>query len=896
MVDHEIDPHMGLQQGIAGIDRVPSRESIGERETWPLVALQSDYLLRDRLQQTYYRASYELGELIHEGRNTYAEFHRAIRLIQSVLETLRQDVDLLEGWIELPKFSEGYIRGIRSFLRNAFSRYSVGDEITCPYKNYDNHRWHREDVNFDHLIYSGPSPLLVNWICEISNTENVNMEFDEGVYFGDNLGEMLHRTHNCQDKGRGSGKSNEIARNFYRLIKDGKQPLYQGFIKFSRLGFIIRIYTLKCVHEITESAFTDLLELIKEAFPEAHIPLSFKAVKNVIKDLGLDYQKIHASPNNCMLFWGENEKEEVCKACNASRWIVVENKDTSDDILEQLMHKVPAKVMRYFPLKRRLQRLFMCKEYAELMTWNSSRQKKDGKLRHPADAESWKTMDAKFPHFAEDDRNVRLGLASDGFSPYRTMSTTHKSPKNSIDVFMQPLIAELKYLWDKGIETYDALAGENFNLRASILWTISDFSGYAMLSGWSTKGYLGCPNLHRHNLDVMHIEKNLCDSILGTLLNMGGKSKDHLNARFDLQEMGIRKDLHPVLTNDGKEYEIRAAIFDMRNKEKETFYAVLENAKLPYSSASNIRRSRPEASIAEGYLAEECIIFCSRFLNNDGAGKIGKYSAKSEICPQNVEYPIGSRRNKDGKAITLKDSQWMECHRYVLFNCANKEVESLLEEKVHTDDFYKWLQEQVGKKEVVSPELQILSMGPNRVDKKFSGYVINGFRFHTKFRDARCTTQNSGVFLSALTASFASSKDESPLVSEVHYYGRIEEILEIDYWGEISVVLFKCCWYQEETDLYGLIRVNFSKLCQKSDPYILASQVQQVYYLQDPVDKSYHNVIKKLPRDWYEVESPDANESPKTVCAGVEVSDVHWCRDDAPIIEILVTEEEENAS
>ena len=30
-------------------------------------------------------------------------------------------------------------------------------------------------------------------------------------------------------------------------------------------------------------------------------------------------------------------------------------------------------------------------------------------------------------------------------------------------------------------------------------------------------------NLLRHNLDVMHIEKNIVDSILGTLLNISGK-------------------------------------------------------------------------------------------------------------------------------------------------------------------------------------------------------------------------------------------------------------------------------------------------------------------------------------------------------------------------------------
>jgi len=72
------------------------------------------------------------------------------------------------------------------------------------------------------------------------------------------------------------------------------------------------MYSLKCVHGISEAGLSDILELIKDAFPEANIPLSFKAAKNTIKDLGLDYQKIHACPNNCMLFWAENEKEEAC--------------------------------------------------------------------------------------------------------------------------------------------------------------------------------------------------------------------------------------------------------------------------------------------------------------------------------------------------------------------------------------------------------------------------------------------------------------------------------------------------------------------------------------------------------------------------------------------------------
>ena len=50
--------------------------------------------------------------------------------------------------------------------------------------------------------------------------------------------------------------------------------------------------------------------------------------------------------------------------------------------------------------------------------------------------------------------------------------------------------------------------------------------------------------LVRHNLDVMHIEKNICDNILGTLLEMDGKSKDGTKARLDLEFLKIREDQH----------------------------------------------------------------------------------------------------------------------------------------------------------------------------------------------------------------------------------------------------------------------------------------------------------------------------------------------------------------
>jgi len=43
----------------------------------------------------------------------------------------------------------------------------------------------------------------------------------------------------------------------------------------------------------------------------------------------------------------------------------------------------------------------------------------------------------------------------------------------------------------------------------------------------------------------MHVEKNVYDSLIDTLLNIQGKTKDGVNARLDLVEMKIREDLTP---------------------------------------------------------------------------------------------------------------------------------------------------------------------------------------------------------------------------------------------------------------------------------------------------------------------------------------------------------------
>src|SRR3954464_4373415 len=58
-----------------------------------------------------------------------------------------------------------------------------------------------------------------------------------------------------------------------------------------------------------------------------------------------------------------------------------------------------------------------------------------------------------------------------------------------------------------------------------------------------------------HSLDLMHITKNVCESLFGTLLNMPEKTKDGPKSRNDLKFMGIRRELHPPSDDDDEPEE-----------------------------------------------------------------------------------------------------------------------------------------------------------------------------------------------------------------------------------------------------------------------------------------------------------------------------------------------------
>lgn len=150
--------------------------------------------------------------------------------------------------------------------------------------------------------------------------------------------------------------------------------------------------------------------------------------------------------------------------------------------------------------------------------------------------------------------------------------------------------------------------------------------------------------------------------------------------------------------------------------------------------------------------------------------------------------------------------------------------------------------------------MRALSMGPNRTMREYKQLVINGYRFNIHSRSVNMATQNSGVMLSATTGCYASSRDSQPRTEDLNYYGVVEKIVILDYYFKGRIALMKCDWFDTlsqsgmKTDECGFTLVNMQRYLRTEEPYILASQASQVFYVSDPLEPQWGVVVRMVPR------------------------------------------------
>ncbi|GJV81578.1 putative transposase-associated domain-containing protein [Tanacetum coccineum] len=473
-----------------------------------------------------------------------------------------------------------------------------------------------------------------------------------------------------------------------------------------------------------------------------------------------------------------------------------------------------------------------------------------------------------------------------------------------------------------------------------------------------------------HCIDFMHVEKNVCESLVRTLLNVPGKTKDGMNAQLDLAELGIKPELFARQEED--KTTLPPAGYTLTNAEKDIFYETLSNIRVPQGYCSNFSslvslkdrkliglkshdyhmlmqeflpiaiRSimhpptryaiirfcfffkficRKEISLQEldklqlelvvtlcllekffppsffdimihltVHLTREvklCGPICFRWMypfercmkvikghvrnRNRPEGCI----AEETIAEETIEF--FSEYHKTMKTIGIPPDKhntdeivpYIERHKQVL-KTKNPGKRIALLENEHSKSFAKWLREEVERelaisKDSVSETVRWISYGPRATIVKYEAYNINGYTFRTKSNDG-IVYQNSGVSVEAVDLHISK---EVATTRKAFYYGVLQEIWVLDYRFR-QIPLFKCDWVNHKAGgvkhdpNLGYTLVDLNSLGHKDDPFILASQARQVFYVKDQIDKKL-SIVFRTPTKNYKDTYDEVDEEFSTV-------------------------------
>ncbi|KAK1648789.1 hypothetical protein QYE76_066594 [Lolium multiflorum] len=406
----------------------------------------------------------------------------------------------------------------------------------------------------------------------------------------------------------------------------------------------------------------------------------------------------------------------------------------------------------------------------------------------------------------------------------------------------------------------------------------------------------------RSAIDVMHVTKNICVNLL-SFLGVYGKTNDTKEARQDQQRLKDPDDQHPEWFQGRASYaltkEEKVIFFECLSSIKvinpevlprlqndvvqclvsfelvfpPSFFNIMTHLLVhlveeisilgpvflhnmfPFERFMGVlkkyvrNRARPEGSIAKGYGNEEVIEFCVDFVPDlkpiglprsrhegrlSGKGTIGR---KSTICMDGHSLTEAHHTVLTNSSLV---APYFEKHKNILRSDNPGKPESWIR-KAHMETFGSWLRKHLMSDNVVVDQLYMLAKTPSSTITTFQGYEINGNTFYTIAQDKKSTNQNSGVRFDAATENG----------KKVTYYGYIKEIWELDYGPSFKVPLFRCKWFKltgggvKVDQQYGMTMVDFNNLGYLDEPFVLAKDVAQVFYVKDMSSKPRKRKDKK---------------------------------------------------
>ncbi|KAG7536590.1 Patatin-like phospholipase domain [Arabidopsis suecica] len=319
----------------------------------------------------------------------------------------------------------GYERGARRFVFDVAAALGDIDKIICPCKDCRNVYRHSSSDVVVHLVTRGMDEaykLRSDWYHHGDTVADGECEREVNLWNEEILELYKAAEYHDQELARNGelgdnpvADLSEIAEGednredeFLAKLADAETPLYPDCLNHSKLSAIVSLFRIKTKNGWSDKSFDELLETLPKMLPKDNVlHTSLYDVKKFLKSFDMGYEKIHACVNDCCLFRKKYKKLENCPKCNASRWKI--NMHTGE-----VKKGVPQKVLRYFPIIPRLKRMFRTEEMAKDLRWHFSNKSSDGKLRHPVDSVTWEKMNDKYPLFASEERNMRLGPDNPG--------------------------------------------------------------------------------------------------------------------------------------------------------------------------------------------------------------------------------------------------------------------------------------------------------------------------------------------------------------------------------------------------------------------------------------------------------------------------------------------------
>nr|ABB47415.1 transposon protein, putative, CACTA, En/Spm sub-class [Oryza sativa Japonica Group] len=710
---------------------------------------------------------------------------------------------------------------------------------------------------------------------------------------------------------------------FSRLVSDYKTPLYAGCkAKHTKLSVTLDLMKLKASSGWTDKSFTDLLGILKAMLPvENTLPETTYEAKQVLCPLGLEVRRIHACPNDCILYHKQYADLDACPVCKASRY----KRKKSADEGNKSKRGGPANVVWYLPIIDRFKRIFANPNEAKLVRWHATERRNDGP----------------------------------------------RQPGNDIDVFLEPVIDDLEIRWKESVETWDAYGRENFKLRVLLFCTINDYPALGNLSGQTIKGKKACSDCKEHTRSrwlkksqkmvymghqrwlplryafrrkkkifngkrelqpaTKDLSRDEVHNMVKDISNEFGKKRKRSKTKekgmwkkksifwrlpywkdldvrhcIDLMhveknDMNIRSELQPIQDAETGKVYIPPACHTLSKDEKIAMLSCLKDIKVPSGYSARIskyvklddlklvgmkshdchvlitqilpvairgilppkvrhtiqrlcaffnaigqkqtklcgpaflremwpferymgvlksyvrNRAKPEGSIIEGYTTEEAIEFCVNYMSD--ADPIGVPASRHEGRLSGVGT-IGRKRIRPDQASYTYAYYAVLQHMAEVGPYFEEHLAKIRDENLgrsdawinreHNSRFNEWFKNRV----TMSTDV------PNETTVK---------------QDDKSTVQNRSVRIDAFQDQVGSNT----------YYGRIEEIWELNY-VKFKVPLFRCRWVNLRTgvkaDKKGFTLVDLSKVGYADEPFVLAKQVEQIFYIKDPSNKKMHIV------------------------------------------------------